>query len=72
MKKYRKTIKNLDRSKYNKKTRKYRKHGGTTKTYTPYTFDPISNGEIVAFLLIDLHRPKRKMRQKCIKNKCLI
>lgn len=54
MKKYRKTTKKWDGSKHSKKTRKYRKHGGTTKTYTPYTFDPISNGEILAFLLIDL------------------
>jgi hypothetical protein len=44
----------LDATKHNKKTRKYRKQGGTAKTYTPYTFDPISNGEILAFLLIDL------------------
>jgi hypothetical protein len=56
MNKYRKTTKKLDATKHNKKTRKYRKQGGTgtAKTYTPYTFDPISNGEILAFLLIDL------------------
>ena len=48
------TTKNKNKNKNKNRTKKYRKHGGTLKNYIPYTFDPISNGEILAFLFMDL------------------